>query len=121
MKKKDLFLVGGILIIAFISMLVIHLTQRDGKQVKVTVDGKIVHEASLSKNETYTIPVKSGENKMRIKDGYVKMIDADCPDQICKNHKKINKDGETIVCLPHKVVIEIMSDAKDNELDGMTN
>jgi len=49
------------------------------------------------------------------------MKKADCKDQICADHKAIEKSGETIVCLPHKVVIEIQSeDGKEQELDGVT-
>ena len=49
------------------------------------------------------------------------MKKADCKDQICADHKAIEKSGETIVCLPHKVVIEIRSeDGKEQELDGVT-
>ena len=49
------------------------------------------------------------------------MRKADCKDQICADHKAIEKSGETIVCLPHKVVIEIQSeDGKEQELDGVT-
>ena len=35
------------------------------------------------------------------------MIEADCPDQICVNHLAISRDGESIICLPNKVVIAI--------------
>ena len=48
------------------------------------------------------------------------MRKADCPDQICKNHKPIRKSGETIVCLPHKAVIEISSEEDESEMDGIT-
>ena len=58
---------------------------------------------------------------MQIKDGKVTMKEADCRDQICADHKAIEKSGETIVCLPHKVVIEIKSEnGKEQELDGVT-
>ena len=67
------------------------------------------------------IPEKNGTNVMQIKDGKVTMKKADCKDQICADHKAIEKSGETIVCLPHKVVIEIRSeDGKEQELDGVT-
>ena len=45
------------------------------------------------------------------------MKDANCPDKICEGHQKISYKGETIVCLPHKVVIEIVTDDSENELD----
>ena len=48
------------------------------------------------------------------------MSKADCPDQICRNHAAISQTGETIVCLPHKAVIEITSETGTTELDGIT-
>ena len=87
----------------------------------VTVDGKEVYKTSIKKDQIYQIPEKNGTNVMQIKDGKVIMKKADCKDQICADHKAIEKSGETIVCLPHKVVIEIQSeDGKEQELDGVT-
>ena len=47
------------------------------------------------------------ESFIEIKDGEVSVKEADCPDKICVNHKKISNVGESIICLPHKLVIEI--------------
>ena len=86
-----------------------------------TVDGKEVYKTSIKKDQIYQIPEENGTNVMQIKDGKVTMKKADCKDQICADHKAIEKSGETIVCLPHKVVIEIRSeDGKEQELDGVT-
>lgn len=52
------------------------------------------------------------------KDGKVQMLQSSCPDQICVHHTEIAKTGESIICLPHKLVIEI-SGAEENELDGV--
>ena len=44
------------------------------------------------------------------------MKEANCPDKLCIHQGKISKNGETIVCLPHGLIVEIKSD--DNpELD----
>ena len=119
-KKKDLILISAVLLVALISFGAMKIMQKDGKKVVVTVDGKEMFHAELHKNQTYEVPLDSGKNVIKIKNGKVKMIQADCPDQICKNHKEIHKSGETIVCLPHKVVVEVQADADDNELDGVT-
>ena len=37
-------------------------------------------------------------------------------DKICVNHAAISKKGETIVCLPHKVVVEVVD--KNGTQDG---
>lgn len=48
----------------------------------------------------------------------VRMINANCPDQICVHHYPISAAGENIICLPHKVVIAITGE-KGKELDGV--
>ena len=130
MKKKDIILIAAVLAISLISFAAIKMTQKDGKEVIVTVDGKEVivtvegkevYKTSIKKDQIYQIPEENGTNVMQIKDGKVTMKKADCKDQICADHKAIEKSGETIVCLPHKVVIEIQSeDGKEQELDGVT-
>jgi hypothetical protein len=47
------------------------------------------------------------------------MTEADCPDKLCVQEKAVSKNGETIVCLPHRVVVEITSE-EENEIDGVT-
>lgn len=121
MKKKDIILIVAVLGIALVSFAAIKLTQKDGKEVVVTIHGKETYKTSINKDQIYKIPVQDGENIMQIKDGKVTMKKADCRDQICADHKPIEKSGETIVCLPHKVVIEIKSEnGKEQELDGVT-
>lgn len=50
--------------------------------------------------------------------GEVRMIESSCPDQICVHHSGICMAGENIICLPHKIVVEIIGD-KGHELDGV--
>lgn len=71
---------------------------------------------SLSENITDTIETENGINEIEIKDGEVSMVYADCRDQICVNHVPINKEHESIICLPHKVVVEI-ENGEENDID----
>ena len=48
-----------------------------------------------------------GYNVIEVKDGYADCTDADCRDGLCVDQKKISRKDETIICLPHKVIIEI--------------
>jgi len=54
------------------------------------------------------IPGKVGICTLVINKGEVYMESADCPNQICVHHSRISRKGETIVCLPNRVVIEII-------------
>ena len=46
------------------------------------------------------------------------MLEADCPDQYCVEHAAIDKVNETIVCLPHKVVLEITEGEAARDVDA---
>lgn len=90
-----------------------------GAQVKVTVDGVLYDTYSLEKEQEIAIE-KDGvvTNRLVIRDGVADMIEADCPDKLCVHQKAISKTGETIVCLPNKVVAEIIG-SEESELDSV--
>ena len=116
MKKRDIILIIVLLVIAGASYLIMQTFSADGGKVVVTVDSTVVYEGELSKDDSYDILQSDGSNTVVIKDGKVSMSQADCPDQICVDHKAISKTGETIVCLPHKVVVSI-EDGEESEVD----
>ena len=47
----------------------------------------------------------------------VYMEKANCKDLICVKHKPISKNGESIICLPNQVYIEVISDV-EKEIDN---
>ena len=47
------------------------------------------------------------------------MISADCHNHDCVNHRPISKDGENIICLPHKIVIQIEKEKGDDGYDSL--
>ena len=51
--------------------------------------------------------VDKGTNTLVIENGQAHFINSDCPDKTCQKIGKISKSGETIVCLPHKVIAEV--------------
>lgn len=89
-----------------------------GGQVEITVDGDIYGVYALDQEQEIPIQI-DGEvrNTLRIQDHEADMISADCPDQICVDMKAISAVGETIVCLPHKVVVEVISSDEEAEYD----
>ena len=56
-----------------------------------------------------------GYNTVTIKSGKIAVTDADCPDHYCMERGFCDK-GTPIVCLPHKLVIEFLS---EQEIDGL--
>ena len=114
MKKKDLILGAGIIVIALAMLLVMQLTRgEEGNQIQVTLNGKIYGTYSLSKDQT--IEVKDGDfyNRIRIEDRKAYMEEANCPDGYCEEPGKISGHTQTIVCLPHKLVVEVLENESD--------
>ncbi|MCI5648276.1 MAG: NusG domain II-containing protein [Fusicatenibacter sp.] len=113
-KRNDILLIFAVLITAGILMLVGNIQKKPGNQVQIKVDGEVFGVYSLSVNQE--IKIGNG-NVCRISDGQVSMERADCPDQICVKTGAISHTGESIVCLPHRVVIEVIRENPDDSVD----
>ena len=120
-KKKDFLLGGGILAVAIVLFLVMRVTRSEsGNRIQVTVDGAVYGIYSLTENQV--IEVKKGDfyNRIRIEDGKAYMEEANCPDGYCERQGKISGGAQTIVCLPHKLVVEVL-EADDTSRDSGEN
>ncbi len=73
----------------------------------VSVNGTEVARYPLDKELETDIITDGGVNTLVIKEGKASVTHASCPDLICVGHREISSVGETIVCLPNKVVISI--------------
>lgn len=105
--RKDFLLIGAFLVLGGGLLAYTYLGKQDSAQVSVRVDGTCVKTFSLEDTVTYTITGKGGTNVLHIDNGTAWLSEADCPDQICVNTGKIKYAGQSIICLPHKVVVEI--------------
>lgn len=107
--KRDIMLIATLIIVCAAAFLIINsVVKKDGITAVVKVDGNIVYMLPLDKNASVTVEgYQGGSNTVVIENGTVYMKDADCPDKLCEKTGKISKNGETIVCLPHRVVVEI--------------
>lgn len=103
----DIGLIGIFLIIGFGLLFYILSQKQQGNQILVQVNGECIQTFWQEEEVTYKIQNEDGENILRISKGKVWFQNADCPDKICVNTGKIQYAGQSIICLPHKVVVEI--------------
>lgn len=121
-RKKDLIFIFSILIFAVFLLLIQRVygnAQDEADIVKITVDQKLYGTYDLNKNQTITIQNDLGINTIQIQNKDVWMEEADCPDGYCKEQGHISKNKQTIVCLPHKLVVEISDDSEKSEPDSV--
>ena len=109
-KKRiinDIILASAVLILAVVLIIAYRALTSDGTYAAVIIDGKESGAYLLSEDTEALIETKHGTNLLVIKDGKAKVTEADCPDLVCVRHREISLVGESIVCLPHRLVIEI--------------
>lgn len=117
-KKADLILLGCVLAVGMILGIVLFFTRSAGAQVQIRVDGKVIKTFPLSVDHAYTIEgADGGINKLIISDGTACISEADCPDGLCVNMGKIHYNGESIICLPHKTVVEVIGGENQTSAD----
>lgn len=107
LRKNDFLLILVLLISAVFFAIISFCNQTDGLIVSVIKDGEKI--ASYSLEETLKVPITDDEknNTLVIENGKAYIQDATCPDKICVKHRSVSKVGETVVCLPNRLVIEI--------------
>ncbi|QIB26599.1 NusG domain II-containing protein [Caloranaerobacter azorensis] len=126
MTKWDKYLIFFIILSSIIGFSIVRsdIGKSDYKYIKIAVDGKVIKKITFDKNmigKTIDIRTQYGYNKIEIGDGKVRVIDADCPDKLDVKQGWISKPGEIIVCLPHKLTIEIVGENEaDDEIDGIS-
>lgn len=119
--RKDIILIACILITAFLIWLIPYFAGRgEPAFVKVVQDGKEIGVYPLLEDQTVFISWgNENYNLLFISGGEASISDADCPDGLCVKARSISKRGESIICLPHKLVIQIES-KEEGKLDAVT-
>ena len=121
LAKADLVLLAVLLLFGVLAFFAVRmLTQKNGTDVQVLLHGEIYGTYPLS--EEQKIPIHQNgtvTNTLQIADGTVKMIQADGPDKLCVHQNAIAGQGETIVCLPNQVVVQILG-TKEPGLDSIS-
>lgn len=120
MKKNDFILMGCILIAALgCGVFLFLFSAGEGGFVTVTQDGQVTGTYSLEEDVSLSFTdAAGGRNILRIQDGTAYMSEADCPDGLCMHQKAVSRKGESIICLPHRLVIEV-TDGEDAEVDAV--
>lgn len=105
--RNDAILVVILLVLGGALALFLHLTRQGGGYVSVQTDGKTVMELPLGENTRVVMGDGGHTNVLVIEDGMARVVEASCPDQICVRQGAVQYAGESIVCLPHKLVVTV--------------
>lgn len=106
--RKDIVLIGGLLLAGLVLGLVLLLTKKQGKSVEIHVTGAETQTISLNQPGRHEIEGKIGTNVLVIENGKAHMDEASCPDGICMGMGEIDSAGQSIICLPNEIVVTVV-------------
>lgn len=109
-RRNDLIFIAVLVVLMILIGAGMYFLRGVGDTVTVTVDGVLYGTYPLAVDTAMDIVTDNGGyNRLVIRDGAAYMEAADCPDGICAAHRPISRNGESIVCLPHRVVVTVVT------------
>lgn len=114
--RNDIILISALLIISLVAWLILTLSKTQGAYAVVVVNGEETESYPLSVDVRVTIESDDAYNVLVIENNTAKIVDASCPDKLCVDQHEVSYNGETIVCLPNKTTVKIVSDV-DSDVD----
>lgn len=114
--KGDIILIVSLLVLC-LGLFITSFGKSENLTADIYVSGEKTHSIALSEvTESYTL----NENYCQLlieKDG-VSFVFSDCADKLCIKKGKLKNQGDTMACVPEKVVVIIKSDNK-KQIDGV--
>ena len=68
---------------------------------------------SLGEDVTVTVTGSLGTNIIEVANGRVRCLESDCSNQTCVKQSWVSGRGQTVVCLPHKLIVQVVADPAD--------
>lgn len=107
--RNDVIFTAALLLFFCLLGALLTALAEDGDTVTVKVDQAVFGEYPLFEDRVVEIRAGEALNVLIIEDGKARVESASCPDGICCAHRPISLDGESIICLPNRVVISVSS------------
>ena len=124
MKKKDIILICGVLLVALASLIVTRMVTPKSEVATVSVFVNGAEYAKVVADDYQTITVDQGDGKVNmivIDQSGVSMKSSTCKNQICVHHGVIDPHqadelllDHWIVCLPNGVSVEVTGAEGEN-------
>ena len=109
-------ILAGVILLLFLHQ---HFAGSKGSYILVTQNGEKIGEYSLLENQTFVVTDENHSyNTIVIENGQVWIDQADCPDKLCVKQGKISKNGQSIICIQHKLTILVQADS-EQEYDAV--
>ena|SRR6056297_1981 len=125
MKKMDLIIIIWLLVFSAISLFALGIYRErpvDIRLVEIKVDGEVYESFEWTEGleKEIKLDTQFGLNIILVDRDGLRMKYSDCPDQVCVRDGTINSPGEILVCLPHRLIVEIKGKRDGDGIDDFS-
>ena len=110
LKRRDFILIGSLLLLSLALLFAVRMGGKQGGEAVVRVGGEV--------QGRYPLSVDGVTNTLCIENGAARIMEADCPDQVCVRQGRVNKTGQVITCLPNRLTVSIEGGEEGEVLAG---
>lgn len=118
-RPGDLVLIGVIALFAVVALTRYRFFAAEGAWVSIQAGDTTLQPIALAGTDTLSVTGPAGVTRIIIAGGSVRVDEAPCPRQICKAAGKISRAGESIICVPNRIVISVQG-RRRTEIDAIT-
>lgn len=117
LNKTDILFLAVLMLVGIaITIWIFFPRQGNATHLEVRQNGSVIMTLPLDTDTEQTITDKNGgTNRFRIENRSVIMLDADCGDHTCIHTGRISRSGESIVCLPHRLALQITASVSPSQ------
>ena len=123
-RKKDIVIYLLVLLLAGAAYIIpacIRRSRPPASFVRVSIDGRTLAEYPIGEDtETVIDGYRGGSLKLVIRDRQAYVESSSCPDKICVKHAPVSYTGECIICMPNRIMVEIVPAGGDPEIDAVS-
>ena len=103
----DILLIGMLVITPILSLSSVWHQDQDKKEALIYHNNKLLEVHDLSQDRVISISDKGIEMTINIDGGRIRVLESNCPKHICVHIGWISNSGQTIVCVPNKMLVEV--------------
>lgn len=116
-KLGDLIIILILVAVSFVPFYFLLSPKRESNNIIaiIKVNNHQVKKLPLNRDVVWKYQNGNKLNVVQVKNHKIRMIDANCKDQICVKDGWKSKSEDTIVCLPHKFLVELKVENENDE------
>jgi thiamine biosynthesis lipoprotein len=113
-QRQDYLFFLMVIVLFIISLLLSNRLRGNQADIAlVSITNQSDQKIPLTVNQKHHVNSVLGEMTILVENGTIQILDAPCPDQLCVKQGKINRQGETIVCVPGETIIKLEGNTEE--------